>query len=61
MATPISYGSGIAQSILSPNSVTNNQQGQIIITTAAPIPTLVSTTVVSTLSIFSTNFRFTKI
>lgn len=46
--TPISYGVAAAQSILSPNSVAssiNNQQGQIIITTAAPIPTLVSTTI----------------
>lgn len=47
-ATPISYGVSAAQSILSPNSVAssiNNQQGQIIITTSAPIPTLVSTTI----------------
>lgn len=45
-ATPISYGVSPAQSILSPNSVAaNNQQGQIIITTSAPIPTLVSTTI----------------
>lgn len=43
--TPISYSVSPAQSILSPNSVANNQQGQIIITTAAPIPTLVSTTI----------------
>ncbi|XP_055311476.1 host cell factor 1 isoform X3 [Sitodiplosis mosellana] len=46
-ATPISYVSA-SQSILSPNSVAtsiNNQQGQIIITTSAPIPTLVSTTI----------------
>lgn len=51
VASPISYGVGTAQSILSPNSVAssiNNQQGQqIIITTSAPIPTLVSTTIVS--------------
>lgn len=50
-ATPISYGVSAAQSIqsiLSPNSVAtsiNNQQGQIIITTSAPIPTLVSSTI----------------
>lgn len=49
-ATPISYSANAAtaQSILSPNSVAspmNNQQGQIIITTAAPIPTLVSSTI----------------
>lgn len=47
-ATPISYSVSPAQSILSPNSVAtsmNNQQGQIIITTAAPIPTLVSTSI----------------
>lgn len=46
--TSISYGVSAAQSILSPNSVAssiNNQQGQIIITTSAPIPTLVSTTI----------------
>lgn len=44
-ATPISYGVSPAQSILSPNSVASNNQGQIIITTSAPIPTLVSTTI----------------
>lgn len=47
-STPISYGVSAAQSILSPNSVAssiNNQQGQIIITTSAPISTLVSTSI----------------
>ncbi|XP_031639467.1 host cell factor 2 isoform X2 [Contarinia nasturtii] len=47
-ATPISYGVSAAQSILSQNSVAtsiNNQQGQIILTTSAPIPTLVSSTI----------------
>lgn len=49
-ATPITYSvsAAAAQSILSPNSVAtsmNNQQGQIIITTSAPIPTLVSSTI----------------
>lgn len=49
-ATPITYSvsAAQAQSILSPNSVAssmNNQQGQIIITTSAPIPTLVSSTI----------------
>lgn len=49
-ATPISYSASAAaaQSILSPNSVAspiNNQQGQIIITTSAPIPTLVSSSI----------------
>lgn len=47
-ATPISYSVSAAQSILSPNSVAssmNNQQGQIIITTSAPIPTMVSSTI----------------
>lgn len=48
-ATPISYSvsAATAQSILSPSvaSSMNNQQGQIIITTSAPIPTLVSSTI----------------
>lgn len=49
-ATPISYSvsAATAQSILSPNAVAssmNNQQTQIIITTSAPIPTLVSSTI----------------
>lgn len=49
-AAPVTYSASAAaaQSILSPNSVAspiNNQQGQIIITTSAPIPTLVSSTI----------------
>lgn len=63
--TPISYGLTTTQSVLSSNAISSplnaaainnaalNQQGQpIIITTSAPIPTLVSTSIVRQLNFY---------